>query len=496
MKFTELSAYELPGGTVTRWTPVTDAEPTGWDTDARPLTYEHEDHITRAGVNCTAEMHESSWLGAVFEIDRAFDPDAMRRALLAWTRRHEAFRTTVTLSADTCGGVRQVRRTRSADAVSICSESAGRIESDAVRDVLISMFDRALSPLDWPHCMAATISDTDQSGSGSESFYMVFAADHSVMDAYSMFLSINELRQFYDAELENRAPTPSPIGSHVDFSASSRAAGETLTVDHPGIQRWRRFLDASGGRFPDLGLPLSEPLAAVDGPRDTDDRQRGWAGFVATADQVATLTALSRAAGHSTQTAVIAALALAHQELTGDPLLRAAMPMHTRHETQFVESVGWYVGIGPLEVDLAQAETIADVLAASAAGIGEAKRLSRLPYPRVAQLLGTHAEPEFVVSYLDLRFVPGATDWPGWRAQTLRGATRSESEVYLWVARTPTGMTVSTRYPGNEVAAANVRRLITTACTIVDAVIDAGAPMRDRSAPLPATSGHDERQPA
>ncbi|MDL9945836.1 condensation domain-containing protein [Gordonia sp. ABSL11-1] len=498
MKFTELSDYDLPGGTVTEWTPVADVDPSHWDADARPLTYEHEDHIIRAARARDRGDAESSWLGAVFAIDRNLDPTAMERALLSWVRRHEAFRTTVSL-VDAASGVGVIRRTCGAESISIRRRPARIVGADSIHAHLVDTFDGRLSPLVWPPCMVMTISDTDRSPA-DDGFLLVFAADHSVMDAYSMFLSINELRTLYDAELDGCEDGLPPTGSHVDFSSGNRRSGEELTENHPGVERWRRLLDATGGRLPTLGLPLREPLTAISPPadivRESDDRQHGWADVVATAGQMDALGTMCRANGHSTQTAVIATLALANQELTGNARLRAVMPMHTRHEAQFVESVGWYVGLGPLEVDLTGAETISDALSAAAAGIAEAKRTSRLPYPRIAQLLGTSAEPEFVVSYLDLRFVPGASNWPRWRAQTLRGTSRSTTEVYLWIARTPTGLTVSTRHPGTATAAANVRLLIDTAAAIVASVLT-GPPGRSGAMfdPDSLTAGA-QRQPA
>ncbi|RPA10246.1 condensation domain-containing protein [Gordonia sp. OPL2] len=498
MKFTELPDYDLPGGTVTEWTPVAATDPAQWDDDARPLTYEHEDHIIRAARALDRGDAESSWLGAVFVIDRRLDEDALERALLTWVRRHEAFRTTVS-SVGAGSTVQVARRTASAETISIRRQPARTVGADSIHAHLVDSFDSRLSPLVWPPCTVTTISDTDRYR--DDGFLLVFAADHSVMDAYSMFLSINELRTMYDAEVDGTEHGLPPIGSHVDFSAVNRRSGEELPADHLAVARWRRLLEATGGRLPGLDLPLIDPPAAIgplpENAREVDDRQHGWAQVVATADQMSALGAMCRAAGHSTQAAVIAALALANQELTGSSCLRAVMPMHTRHEAQFVESVGWYVGLGPLQVDLTGAATISDALAAAAAGIAEAKQTSRLPYPRIAQLLGTSAEPEFVVSYLDLRFVPGASNWPRWQAQTLRGTSRSDTEVYLWVARTPTGLTVSTRHPGTATAAASVRLLIDTASAIVASVL--GTRLPDRSGGMfdadPMTAG-TERQPA
>ncbi|SIR79116.1 condensation domain-containing protein [Williamsia sterculiae] len=474
MKFTELSGHDLPGGVLTEWMPRAEREPSRWDADSRPLTYDHESHIRRA----SSASGQSSWLGATFIIERGLDTGAMHHALLGWIRRHEAFLTTASvtgapLDGESAAAIHTSRRTVTGADVSLDRHTVGRLAGDDITTRLTTQFTERLSPLQWPHCMVATIADPDAPDTHRPRVIVVFGADHSVMDAYSMLLSINEIRQLYLAAVDGTEAGLAEIGSHADFSAVHRGVGADLTVDHPAVDRWSRFLAESDGDFPALGLPLVDDHGTADHGRP----QRGRADFVATSEQMNALTDLCRAEGHTTQTAVIASIALALAQLTGRPRMRATMPMHTRTEPRFLESVGWYVGIGPLDIDLTLTETFTDALAATSAGIVEAKRLSRLPYPPIAQLLGSDSEPRFVLSYLDLRFVPGAADWPEWEARTLRSEARSDNEVYLWVARTPAGVTVSSRYPDTAVADTNVRRLVATACAILDDAVLHGARM-------------------
>lgn len=466
MKFTEIADYQLPGGRVTKFSPQADSGTFRWDPDDRPLAYDHETYVRRAASG----RAESSWLGAVFEVIGHLDTAAMNRALLAWHRRHEVFRTTATIAEDGAGNQHLVRRTCAPDRLRFGSTDLGWIDADAVGTTLTDMFDGELSPLRWPHCMVVTISDTPDVD--EDRFLFLFAADHSVMDAYSMLLSIGELSRLYDAELRSQSVEMSDIGSHVDFSVRSRTMGNEVTVVHDTVERWRQFLAATGG-FPALSSVAATRSRTSFSP-PADAVQRGWALQVAGGEQVAAVNSVCRAAGHTTQTAVMAAMALAHRRLTGEPTLRLVMPLHTRDEARFLESVGWYVGIGPLEIDVRHARTFADALSAAATGISAAKKLSRVPFPRVAELLGTVAEPQFVVSYLDLRFVAGAADWTARRAQTLRSAARSESEVYIWVARTAEGITVSARHPADDAATAAVTDLVVSTFETMFEVIDAG----------------------
>ncbi|MDZ7910261.1 MAG: condensation domain-containing protein [Rhodococcus sp. (in: high G+C Gram-positive bacteria)] len=468
MKFTEIGDYQLSGGRVTKFSPQADSGTFRWEPDDRPLAYDHETYVLRAASG----RGGSSWLGAAFEVEGQLDTEAMNRALLVWHRRHEAFRTTATVAVDGAGDQHLVRRTCAPDRLSFGSTDLGWIEPDAIATTLADMFDAELSPLQWPHCMVVTITDTPDRDAAEDRFLLLFAADHSVMDAYSMLLSIGELSRLYDAEVHSRSVELTDIGSHVDFSVRSRTMGNEVTGDHEAVERWRQFLATTGG-FPELStVAATRSRPSFVGP--VDALQQGWALPLADGEQVGAVNAVCRAAGHTTQTAVMAAMALAHRRLTGQPTLRLAMPLHTRDEARFLESVGWYVGIGPLEVDVRHARTFGDALNAAATGISEAKKLSRVPFPRVAELLGTSAEPQFVVSYLDLRFVAGASDWTTRRAQTLRSAARSESEVYIWVARTAEGITVSARHPADEAASMAVTELVVSTFETLFEVIDTG----------------------
>lgn len=455
MEFTELADYPLPSGSLTEWIPTIGDDAACWSVDARPLTYDHEDHYRR-GMSGKPARGQSPWLGAAFEVHLPFDADAVRRTLRAWMVRHETFRTTVTRSVDSQSNNSLIRLTSSGESLDMLPTTVGRLSGGTrVRAHLIELFDNRISPLAWPHCLVATVSGAEAQIAG-DGFLVVFGADHSVMDAYSMLLAISEIQRLYARELRGVDPVLPEIGSHVDFSAHDRVVGGELTTEHQAVEKWQRFLDAGNGQFPRFGLPVRP-----DGINPhAGHQQNGMSTWLLSTEQVGQVNAHCRELGHTVQSAVLAALALAQHALVGDTTLRFVMPVHTRHESQYVESIGWYVGIIPVEVDISRAATFGDCLNAGAEAVSATKGIARYPYPRIAQLLGEQAAPQFVVSYLDVRFVPGAADWERWRGRTLRSGTFSDDEVYLWIARTPVGMTVSARFPGTEVAEAGVRRFV------------------------------------
>lgn len=456
MKFTELSDYPVPAGTVTLWTPTTDADPAGWQADPRPFT--HDQTALAARSVADVEGAENCWLGAVFEIEDSLDPDTLRSCLCAWLTRHEALYSGIDAEAPDPDHPRRTYRGRHLD---VRDDVVGDIATpESVTALLTETFGARLAPTRWPHCLIATIAATGRSG-----FAVVFAADHMVMDAYSIMLSMSEIRRLYLAARRGLDAGLPAVGSHLDFSAHDRTIGRGLTADHPAVARWREFLDRSED-YPEFGLPLVRPRLETGRPRRAP-RQRGVSEFVATDESATFLSATSRAAGHGTQTAVFAALAVTYREMTGRDTLRVTMPMHTRHEARYAGSVGWYVGLAPLEIDLTSATTFADALTATAAGIDAVRHLPAFPYQRIVELLETGGEPEFVVSYLDVRHVPGASEWDAARAQILRGSSRSDREVYMWIARVPSGMTLSARYPGHDPADDSIRGFVATYSSVL-----------------------------
>ena len=450
MEFTELADYALPSGHLTTWVPTTRCGGEHWTVDSRPLAYVHEDHCARS----TAHTGPGSWLGSVFEIHHRFDSDKLRNALRKWMLRHESFRTTVVDTVDVEGNIAFSRSTHSGEMLDIDEFPHGTLGSREVGDHIVEFFDRNLSPFMWPHCIAATITGADD----ADSFLLVFGADHSVMDAYSMVLAISEIRRLYEFELFGTDPALPEVGSHLDFSVRDREIGSSVAAGHDAVRTWERFLALSGGQFPAFPLPLGSPGAAVDGP----NRQGSVSSWMLTAPQAEAIAAHCRDAGHNMQSAILAAMALANQELSGSPFLRYAMPMHTRHEFEYRSSVGWYVGIIPIEVNVQHADTVAEYLSAATTAVGNARELSRIPYPRVAQLLANNSTPRFAISYLDVRYVPDAEEWQRWRAHTLRSSAGSADEVYFWIVRSPAGLTISARFPPNPTASANVHRMIET----------------------------------
>ncbi|MFC8801765.1 condensation domain-containing protein [Promicromonospora sp. NPDC057138] len=463
MEYTELSAYDLPAGTVTSWTPRADAG--RWQQDPRDLSPGHEAHLR--------DSEPGSWIGSVLRVPGPYEPEPLRRAIHAWVSRHEVLRTTVT--QDDGSGWRRV--TAPAEAVTIRDLVVGDLTAAQVGALLPSLL-ADVSPTAWPHCVMASV--LPEPGSpGDDGFVLAFGADHSVMDAYSQLLWFEEIVSLYDAarrgvpDAELRALE---VGSHVDFSAEDRKLAMTLAADGEPVRRWLDFLGPDAA-FPRYGTGITRPAAdAAEAARPQASRSY----WLATVDQTDDLSARSRARGASAQSGVLAAFAHAARRVHGLDRLRFVLPMHTRYAPQHAAAVGWYVGLCPVDLDLSGVDPVlrdvdagqddparvvdgnalADAIERVHAAVSASKPLVRYSFARIAELGGITDGPHFAVSYVDTRFVPGAERWSTWAARTLRSPAYGTDELYLWFLRTHDGLNVSTRYPDTPEAHAAMDALV------------------------------------
>ncbi|MGV9433911.1 condensation domain-containing protein, partial [Nocardia sp. NPDC003648] len=186
MEYTHLSEFQIRPGTLSIWTP--ELPPAAWQPDDRPLTSVHAGYC--AGVDpADPRPGRGRWIGTVFEMDARLEPAAWRETLRRWHARHEGLRTTVRV--DAAGEPR--RLLAPATAVGIAEHRVdGLTDGTRINEFLCGALELRLSPLVWPHLLAATVEHA-----ATADFTVLVAADHSVMDAYSQAILILELRTLY-----------------------------------------------------------------------------------------------------------------------------------------------------------------------------------------------------------------------------------------------------------------------------------------------------------
>lgn len=442
MKFLQILDEQIEPGGLVEWTPYVRGGLGSWDADPRLTSHNHEQHLRSAfeyRVRHRREGGRESWLGLSIEFDEPLSIPAIRSTLTSWIDRHEVLRSHVVIKGDGLA-----RLSTPPGSVQL---KMGRIgwyaESRPLVEQVAGSFDRATAPLQWPAYLFATV--------GREhSFTLLFAADHSLVDGYSLIMASQELVTIYRARRRHLDPELPPVGSYVDFSARERRDSEQTGADHPAVDTWSRFLRAGRGDMPPFATHDSRPAdTGTEVPADGElgPPQESMYGMILDDDGTNRFTAVCSQAGGTMTAGVLAAFAMTYHRSTGDPEFRCVLPRHTRDEHQWLGALGWFVAVAPFCVDMADSPTFDQTVVRATAELKRSRQGSSLPFLRVAELLGYSGAPRFVVSFIDTRYAPGAVENDAGRATVLRSHSYSDDEVAIWVNRTPRGLRLSARFP-------------------------------------------------
>lgn len=489
MEYTELAAYQLHAGNLTTWFPTTVQK--HWRADPRPLSYNHEAHVRYAAVHgepskesCAESLEATprgdNWIGTAFRIHQEFDAEAVRETLQQWIARHEVYRTTAV--ADASGQFH--RETLPADAIEFIAHTVGEVSEAASASLILeNHFATTVSTTSWPHLTIATIRPDSYGSENSEDsdnnpwFTVVFAADHAVMDAYTQIVSIAELRELYAAYIAQRPADLPSSGSHIDYSELERGFADNLTIDHSAVQRWKKFLCSTGHLPTPPRLTLLSENCPQQGGRSEESQQISRSVWLLDDADAASFGQVSKRLGGSQMTGLLAglklAIARASRNSEGERSLRYIMPMHTRISPEYALSAGWFVGLMPIEDPMPQGMTFAEAVPATTEAVKENRDLVAYPYPRIAELLGVIEPPQFVVSFVDARFIPGAEAWTP-HDRTLRGVSYSTTDVYIWIVRTRAGLNISMRYPRDSDVQDTMCTLVGQYLTVLHSVVHTG----------------------
>ncbi|ADG77665.1 Condensation domain protein OS=Tsukamurella paurometabola (strain ATCC 8368 / DSM / CCUG 35730/ CIP 100753 / JCM 10117 / KCTC 9821 / NBRC 16120 / NCIMB 702349 / NCTC 13040) OX=521096 GN=Tpau_1032 PE=4 SV=1 [Tsukamurella paurometabola] len=460
MQFTEIDAYPLRPGELRNWVPTT-GPAAQWRDDPRATSHVHEAHL-RGAEAVLRRRHidggRESWLGLGVEFDEPLSIPGLRTALRAWIDRHEVLRTHVFLED---GAPR--RRSAQIDTVDLKVQTVGTYNStEPLAEQLLGEFDRATAPLTWPAYMFSTVARED-------SFTLFFAADHSLLDGYSLILSPYELRELYRQAVHGDEPKLIPAGSYVNYSDTDRQSADRATAAHPAAMLWDEYLTETGYQPSPFPMPLLPPSAKVLAdetlaaltldPDGVPRMPQNALNFHLLDDERANnFTRVCSEAGASLVTGVLACMAKINTDLGFGPIFRCAVTRHTRDAEQWIAALGWFVGIAPFRLDTTGARTFGELAQRAQEQWRHSKTGSTLPYLRIGEVLAQepgHAQappPRFVVSFMDTRSAPGSAINDAGGASALRSRDYSLDDVYLWMLRTPSGLHVAARFPGFDTA--------------------------------------------
>ncbi|MEV7126895.1 condensation domain-containing protein [Streptomyces sp. NPDC093260] len=445
MRITDIQRCEVRPGRLVEWTldPAAVEAATGLPDDSRPPAYIQESHIRTARTVREDGLFVPTWLGAAFDLPGRVDLDVLGEALRGWMLRHETLRSGFRWAGD------DMRRfTLDARDVALHRESVGDFtDAEALVRHLEDRFDVTADALRWPNFLFAAVVRDD-----GASVYMAF--DHSNVDAYSVYRIPAEIHELYTAGLAGASAERGPVGSYVDFCRTERASADEMDATDEIVGRWREFIGRCDGRLPNFPLDLG-----LD-PEGELPRQKLMHEMLVDADDAAGFEAYCRPFGGSL-VGILAATSMIVHEIGGQPVYRTVVPFHTRRKSQWMDSVGWYVGGAPVEIETARASDFQCLLRVVSDQLRANRPLSRMPLARVLRLLGADFRPTSpdlysIVSYVDARAVPGSERWTELKAYGLIRVSYGD-QVCAWVNRLHEGLQFASRYPDTDIAYKNMQ---------------------------------------
>jgi hypothetical protein len=442
---TDIQRCEIRPGRLVTWTlhPMTTDAATCSPEDARPPAYVQESHVRTARSVRQDGLFVPTWLGTAFDIPGQVDLDVLQDALRDWTLRHETLRSGFRWIGD------DMRRfTLEADAIVLHREDVGEFpDATTLVQYLQDLFDVAADALAWPNFIYTAVVRND-----GTSVYMAF--DHSNVDAHSIQRIPAEIHDLYTAGVEGHTVDTKPVSSYIDFCAIERVDADQIDDTHAIVARWREFIARCDGKLPnfpvDLGLDPGGPLTTQKLMHEM---------IVDDADATAFDT-YCRPYGGSL-IGVLAATAMIVHRISGQEVYRTVVPFHTRVNSRWANSMGWYVGGAPIEIPIAQAPDFDSALEMVRAALRASRPLSRMPIARVLRLLGSDFRPTSpdlysIVSFVDARGITGSRRWQDLKAYGLIRVSYGD-QVCVWTTRLHEGLQLASRYPDTHVAYQNMR---------------------------------------
>ncbi|WP_186813827.1 condensation domain-containing protein [Aeromicrobium flavum] len=392
------------------------------------MTPDQERRLEVAGVPRQPEDEVNPWIGLRATLHGA-DFVSFAGTLRRFCARHESLRCMFVRRED--GSFE--RRIIDPELIGFQPRHLGTFDDRGETfDAVMAELDDRTGPLSWPAATVLTV--TEPNGD-----ITVFAAfDHVTFDGYSAYLTMGELKQHLEAEI-NHAPLPAPVGSYVDFAVDQRAAQDAISPDSPALEPWRRAADVSGN-LP--GLPRATGVRRGDeirhrlrfptfaGPR-LSQAFEDWCHQHRVPQPLA-------------YTAVLLRAMVAEED---DAAITVLMSTHNRTRPEWHEAIGWFSGIVPMTVDVGRDLPLLEVIRRTAEAWQFGKTAETVPLPLANQLLGTSMRPATVLSFMDSRHVPGRDGWEEMDSTVFLGEVEPSDEMHIYINAMPYGMELAHRAP-------------------------------------------------
>lgn len=361
-----LDEWPLTPGSVISWHPTAAAaeKARAAPISSVPVSYMQTQHLRNYSERTAAGLNFSRQIIASCEVAGRCDISAMDRAVNAYLRRHDTFRSWF----EQTGDGRFIRHTIEDPAdIEFVPIDHGTMTVAEIHAHVVAI----PNPLEWG-CFTFGIIQ-------SENHFTFFAAmDHVHGDATLIGTTMLEANGMYSALSGGGAALTLPeAGSFDDFCIRERRYTSELTVDSPEVREWIDFAENNEGGFPEFPLPLGNPLESTGSDMT--------AALLMDPVQTERFESACTAANARFVGGLFACLGLVEHEFTGALTYCGLTPRDSRAGGDNFMTQGWFTGLIPLTIPIA-ATSFSDAAWAAQAAFDSGLGLTRVPYYRVLEL--------------------------------------------------------------------------------------------------------------
>lgn len=455
-----LSDWEPSPGNTVSWHPTTAAREkvAQAPVSAVPVSYMQAQHI-RGYVEQKAKGLDYSRL-MIISCDQPGQCDvrAVNYVVNAHVRRHDTYRSWFEYTDDD----QIIRRTvPDAGDIEFVPVKHGELTLDQIRELAVDTPD----PLQWGCFQFGVVQSDDH-------FTFYASVDHVHVDAMIVGVTLMEFHMMYGSLVGGGAPLELPeAGRYDDFCIRQRVFTDSLTAQSPQVRSWTQFAESNDGTFPEFPLPLGDPSK----PSQADivtmtmlDQQ-----------QTASFESICTGAGARFIGGVLACCGLAEHELTGAQTYYGLTPRDTRKTPADALTQGWFTGLIPITVPIADS-SFEDAARAAQLSFDNGVHLAEVPYDRVVELAPTVREPRPnfpVINFLDAGTAPLSVlltaELDGLNIGVYSDG-RYSYQMSIYVIRVEQETAVTVMFPDNPEAQESVAHYLETLKSVFERVAESG----------------------
>jgi hypothetical protein len=452
----------LTSGTVTSWhpTPAAQEKVRQAPVSSVPVSYMQGQHLRNYCERTSAGLTFSRLIIASCDVPGQCDVPAMNRALNAYLRRHDTFRSWF----EDIGNGKFVRHAVSdPDDIEFMPIDHGTMSVEDIRAHVIAI----PSPLEWG-CFTFGIVQCDTH------FTFFTAMDHVHGDATLIGTTMLEANGMYSALSSGGQPLVLPeAGSFDDFCCRERKYTSTLTIDSPQVRAWIDFAENNDGGFPEFPLPLGDPLESTSSDMASE--------VLMDPAQTERFESACAAVGARFVGGLFACTALVEHEFTGSPTYYGLTPRDSRTASDNFMTQGWFTGLIPITVPIAAA-SFGDAAWAAQESFDAGLDMAKVPYYRVLELAPwlSWPQPNFPVSNFlhggaaPLNAILAAADLGLANNMGIYPDGRYSYQLTIYVFRYGEGTVMAIMHPDDPIAQKSVTRYMESMKSVCARVAGSG----------------------